>query len=311
MKKIITLLFVLFTCIVLKGQSLQVTVNGALVGTANTKVMTNKDKDSTLTISASGELKGATINGWQSKLSLNSTLTLKNMLSTYPTPQTGTMLHIISDTTVNGRISFDTYNSSGIQGSILQGRRGRGRANTPTSALTDDILLVLGGDGYGTTGFHNISLGSVAIRASENITDVAGGTYIALSTSPNGTIANTERMRILNDGKVGIGTTTPITELFINGSVGQKVLRLTSSSTAYVILPTDNTIHIVGTLGQTLILPTAASSTGRVITISNDASLASTTSIAYRTSSVGTTSNIAAAARIKIQSDGTEWFSTN
>src|SRR5205823_1274348 len=60
---------------------------------------------------------------------------------------------------------------------------------------------------------------------SENFTSTNNGTEIAFETTPNGTSSRTERMRIANDGKVGIGTTTPTKGLLeVNGFTGAYTL---------------------------------------------------------------------------------------
>ena len=50
---------------------------------------------------------------------------------------------------------------------------------------------------------------AVMMNASENFTATANGAEIAFGTTANGTNSRLERMRITNDGKVGIGTATP------------------------------------------------------------------------------------------------------
>ena len=58
-------------------------------------------------------------------------------------------------------------------------------------------------------------LGQVMIEQTANSTD---GGYIRFETSPNGSTTPTEKMRITEDGKVGIGTTSPDAKLKVEES---------------------------------------------------------------------------------------------
>ena len=98
-------------------------------------------------------------------------------------------------------------------------------------------------------------------------------------------------------------------EVILRGRLLKAVRRINSGA-SHTITATDNVLHFVTGASGSVILPTAASSTGRIITISNH-SVAMTTSIAYRTAAATTTTAIAVNAEISIMSDGTEWFLTN
>lgn len=249
------------------------------------------------TLDASGNLNtGTTVNG---------IYTIKNTNNSYVVPQTGTMLHLVSDNVVNGRISNDTYNNVSFVGSNYQGRRARGTSVVPTGALVDDILVTLAGDAYGTTGYHNISLGSLTLRASQTITDVNGGTYWAFSTSANNTTSNLERVRIDNTGNIGIGTITPTSTLHTIGSVAKSIR--TSTAQAITVLATDYTvIYSSLTLAPTFTLPAANSCSGREYVLVNNSVTAGITSTYTNYLGVGVTT-MAAQTAIKVQSDGTVW----
>lgn len=170
--------------------------------------------DSFPRMDASGNPKGSPVNGWVTPriatldatgnlttgTTVNGIYTIKNTNNAYPSPQVGTMLHLVSDNVVNGRLSNDTYNNVSQVGAAFQGRRARGTSLIPLPPITDDILMSVGADGYGTTGYHNISLGSLVFRAKETMTDANGGTYATIATSANGTTANTVRLRIDDAG---------------------------------------------------------------------------------------------------------------
>jgi len=92
--------------------------------------------------------------------------------------------------------------------------------------------------------------------------------YIPASGSTDLRIKNngTDRITIQNDGDVGIGTTSPVSGLDIQSSMGYKVNTITSATTL------DNTHNVVlcNTGPYTVTLPAAASNTGRVYYIKND-----------------------------------------
>ena len=92
--------------------------------------------------------------------------------------------------------------------------------------------------------------------------------YIPASGSTDLRIKNngTDRITIQNDGDVGIGTTSPVSGLDVQSSMGYKVNTITSATTL------DNTHNVVlcNTGPYTVTLPAAASNTGRVYYIKND-----------------------------------------
>ncbi len=78
-----------------------------------------------------------------------------------------------------------------------------------------------------------------------------------------------ERVRILADGKVGVGTTSPTTTLAVNGSVSYKV-RTISTAAPYTVADDDHTIFMSGMAtgagtGVLITLPNATNFPGRVL----------------------------------------------
>ena len=104
---------------------------------------------------------------------------------------------------------------------VFTGRKARGTMASPTAVQTDDILATFGGYGYGTNGWP--AAGNTAVKArmqivaAQNWTDTAQGAYINFITTPIGSTSRSEAMRISDSGKVGIGTTSPQSELQVNG----------------------------------------------------------------------------------------------
>ena len=108
-------------------------------------------------------------------------------------------------------------------GSNLIGKKARGTQALPTSVLNNDGLLTLSGTGYGATGFAGVSSGVITMRASENWTDTAQGSYMNFATTANGTTGSVNRMTINSNGNVGIGVfgaQAPLEVSNFNGSAG-------------------------------------------------------------------------------------------
>jgi len=167
-------------------------------------------------------------------------LTVANFTTTFPAPQIGTMLHIVSDNTVNGRVSMDVFNNASITGANYQGRRGRGTAALPTAPLLDDVLVAIGADGYGDDSFTGVSVGSMNIRAFGTFTNASKPTYISFTTTPTGSTTQAERFRIKADGTIqitglteGVSVTDGSGNLSIVAGTAGQFLRRNAGNTAY------------------------------------------------------------------------------
>ncbi len=133
--------------------------------------------------------------------------------------------------------NVDSYGSA--VASNFTGRRARGTTAAPTAAQSGDALAFFSGRAYGTTGFSSLSNGAFIIRAAENQTDAAHGTLLTLETTPNGSTTRAERVRIDQNGYVGIGTSTPGTLLDVNGTAKMTGLQLTTGAGAGKVLVSD------------------------------------------------------------------------
>jgi trimeric autotransporter adhesin len=81
---------------------------------------------------------------------------------------------------------------------------------SPTGITNGDPLGQILFTGYDTTTVLSAAGARIEATASENWSNTAAGTLMTFATRPNGSnSAATERMRIDQDGRVGIGTTTP------------------------------------------------------------------------------------------------------
>jgi hypothetical protein len=127
----------------------------------------------------------------------------------------------------------------------------------------------------------------------------------ALVFMTGGTTESTdERMRIDGSGNVGINTSTPKSQLDVNGSVSLPIITVSFNTTL------DATMYTVVINGGTpsITLPAAASTNeGRVYIIVNETGSPRNISAYKNLSGTGTTT-VAASSSITIQTDGTNWY---
>jgi len=105
------------------------------------------------------------------------------------------------------------------EGARLTFRSARGTPAAPAALLTGDNLMFLQGMGHTGTEFTPNQRAFLVAEAAENWTPTATGTRWRLSTTPNGTTGEIERLRIDHDGEIGIGTSNPQSTLDVNGTV--------------------------------------------------------------------------------------------
>jgi hypothetical protein len=86
-------------------------------------------------------------------------------------------------------------------------RAAEGTAASPTAIQSGDQLGSLVAIGYGAT-TYSTSAAYLTFNATQNWTDSAQGTNLIFGTTANGSASASERMRIDQNGSVGIGTTT-------------------------------------------------------------------------------------------------------
>lgn len=125
-------------------------------------------------------------------------------------------LHV-SDNVATTILVDGHFSGTAAPGYVL--RKSRGTAASPTAVLADDYLGTIGARGYGTTGFSTATKAMIGFKAAENWTDADQGTTIVFETTAVSTTTRTEKMRITENGFVGIGTAAPVTTLDVSGAI--------------------------------------------------------------------------------------------
>jgi hypothetical protein len=113
---------------------------------------------------------------------------------------------------------------------ILVGRSYGGTEAAPTATVIASTLFSLVGQGYGTSYVNGASIAAVA---SETFTAIANGSRLIFSTTPIGSAALAERMRLSDAGKLGIGVTAPTAFLHLKAgtaAVGTAPFKMNSGT---------------------------------------------------------------------------------
>jgi hypothetical protein len=95
---------------------------------------------------------------------------------------------------------------------------GNGTREAPLPPLAGQRLAWFAGGGYKTDGFARVSA-FMEVTATENWLPATQGSSLRFWTTPNATNDALERMTIGDNGNVGVGDTTPMDKLDVNGDV--------------------------------------------------------------------------------------------
>ncbi len=142
-----------------------------------------------------------------------------------PTPQG--MVHVVETRPIGTKprgVSVDQY-SDDSGAAHLSLRKARGTSTSPQAVQQDDALGAIHAWGYDGTTFPDYAA-SIRMRAAQNWSTTARGTYITFETTPLNSTTMAERVRITADGNVGIGTATPIQRLDVVGSLAWGVFSI-------------------------------------------------------------------------------------
>lgn len=213
---------------------------------------------------------------------------------------------VTGDASNNG-FSFVRHSNDATSPKIYLSKS-RGTSASPTIVNDGDVVGELSfyafdGTDYATPGAKI----EAKIDGTPGADDLPGSLHFY--TTADGSNTLTERMTIKNDGLIGIGNTTPVSTLDINGSFGRTVTNTTSDLTL------DETHSIVtantNTGSITVTLPSVASSDNRTYTIvktdaANNLTIDGNGAETINGSATQVyTDNYA---RITVICDGTEWF---
>jgi len=104
-------------------------------------------------------------------------------------PPGDTLIHLTNSGGNLTRIALDNYDNSGIgtNYSSVVGRGARGSSASPTASQVGDILLQIGGRGYGSSAFSSSGRARINLIASENWTNSKQGTNVTFEVAASGT----------------------------------------------------------------------------------------------------------------------------
>ena len=128
----------------------------------------------------------------------------------------------------------------GFSAGQFMGRSSRGSQDSPSKTLEGDRLASFGGKGYGDTGFGSPPPNArMLIKAAEDYSDSTKGSYILFSTTQIGQSTTAERMRITDNGYIGIGTTTPATMLEVTDTIQTGGLKMATGASVGHVMTSD------------------------------------------------------------------------
>lgn len=100
-------------------------------------------------------------------------------------------------------------------------RRANGTQGSPTQVLSGQEIAVLGAQGFNSSGVYGAYNCYISFRAAEDLTSTGAGGYYDFFTTPVGSTTPANRLRIGENGNIGIGVTSgqPTTKLDVNGDM--------------------------------------------------------------------------------------------
>jgi hypothetical protein len=171
---------------------------------------------------------------------------------------------LTTTTPVAGQLLTLVNNTTGGQRALLNG-----------IPISNGQALLFTGDAASSS-FKSVDNGEAA-RATTTYWNLQGNAGTSPATTFLGTTdaqdqafrtSNTERLRILAGGNVGVGTTTPKSTLEVNGSVAGNYRSITAAGPT-TLAATDFVVVYNGTAAGTFTLPSGLNTKGRLYTIKN------------------------------------------
>lgn len=109
---------------------------------------------------------------------------------------------IVQGTANKERIEVQSIGATPAPG--FQGVGARNTLASPTATQANDLICFLAGAGYDNAGTPALTTNKalIALKAQENWTTTAQGTYLTLETTPSGSTTRSEKVRITGEGSV-------------------------------------------------------------------------------------------------------------
>lgn len=112
------------------------------------------------------------------------------------------------------------YNSGAFADAHIWLRKAGGTENLPSAVNANDEIGSLKFRGFNGTAFSTNDQTEITAVATETFTFANNGSYLKFMTTPNGSMNGFERMRIDQNGYIGIGTSgSPTSTLDVNGTI--------------------------------------------------------------------------------------------
>lgn len=128
-----------------------------------------------------------------------------------------TLFHVSNTSTSNPRGIMSAQYSTSTDSAQFHTRKGRGTEASPTVVVTGDYLGRYVASGYDGTTY--LEMGSIAFQVTGTVGSNRVPTQIVFSTATDAsTSVRTDYVWIKPDGKTGIGTSTPATELHVSST---------------------------------------------------------------------------------------------
>lgn len=174
-------------------------------------------------------------------------------------------LDVFGDTAVE--ITSTIYSGGGPadNAALIVGQRARGTKASPTAVLAGDELANFNARGFVNGGGFSGSRAKVVMSASEDWTGGANGTEISFRTTPNGSAATVERLRITHDGLLKQGSGTGTSQAPNRGIITRRVNSITETNNSIVATDGVAELRRDGTAGGLKLVCVVATALSRRI----------------------------------------------
>lgn len=207
----------------------------------NAKVRVIAAKEDLVTQDENSNVNIGTALAPDSKLTINA----NTVVSPGSLPST-TYFHLVGADGVVPRLVIDSFATANVY--VM--RRAGGTAAVPTALAADDEIGAIAGYGYDGTAYSASARAWMWFNAAQNWTSSAHGTYINFATTPNGTTANAEVLRIHNSGGMVLGDATAVLtdpgahNMYIGGTL--RVIGAIDASVSGIVASTVRSLNLLG-----------------------------------------------------------------